>query len=55
MDLLNDHKDYIIVNIANEWQGSWDKGSLWSDTYIEAIKKYGPCEIHRRSFIKNFV
>lgn len=23
--------------------------------HIEAIKKYGPCEIHRRSFIKNFV
>ena len=36
--LLNDHKDYIIVNIANEWQGSWDKGSLWADTYISAIK-----------------
>lgn len=23
--------------------------------HIEAIKKYGPCPIHRRSFIKNFV
>lgn len=23
--------------------------------HIEAIRKYGPCEIHRRSFIKNFV
>ncbi|SHE32463.1 MULTISPECIES: ribonuclease HII [Caloramator] len=23
--------------------------------HIEAIKKYGPCEIHRRSFIKNMV
>ena len=23
--------------------------------HIEAIKKYGPCEIHRRTFIKNFV
>ena len=37
-DLLNDHQDYIIVNIANEWQGSWNKGSLWADTYISAIK-----------------
>ena len=37
-DLLNDHKDYIIVNIANEWEGSWDKGSLWADTYISAVK-----------------
>lgn len=24
-------------------------------THIEALKKYGPCPIHRRSFIKNFV
>ena len=23
--------------------------------HIKAIKEYGPCEIHRRSFIKNFV
>ena len=23
--------------------------------HIRAIKKYGPCKIHRRSFIKNFV
>ena len=23
--------------------------------HIEAIKKYGPCPIHRRSFIKNFI
>ena len=36
--LLNAHKKYIIVNIANEWQGSWNKGSLWRDTYISAIK-----------------
>lgn len=26
-----------------------------SAEHIEAIRKYGPCEIHRRSFIKNFV
>lgn len=26
-----------------------------SQAHIEALKKYGPCEIHRRSFIKNFV
>lgn len=26
-----------------------------SAAHIEAIKKYGPCPIHRRSFIKNFV
>ena len=23
--------------------------------HIEAIKKYGPCPIHRRTFIKNFM
>jgi hypothetical protein len=37
-DLLNDHKDYIIINIANEWQGSWNKGSLWADTYKTAVQ-----------------
>ena len=26
-----------------------------SAEHIEAIKKYGPSPIHRRSFIKNFV
>ena len=26
-----------------------------SEAHIVAIKKYGPCEIHRRSFIGNFV
>ena len=26
-----------------------------SKEHIEAIKKYGPCPIHRRSFIKNFI
>ena len=26
-----------------------------SKAHIEAIKKYGPCPLHRRSFIKNFV
>ena len=23
--------------------------------HIDAIKKYGPCPIHRKTFIKNFV
>lgn len=26
-----------------------------SKTHIEAIKKYGPCPIHRKTFIKNFI
>lgn len=38
-DLLNENKDYVIVNIANEWQGTWKKGNLWGDTYVSAVKK----------------
>lgn len=38
-DLLNNHKDYIIINIANEWEGSWDKGILWADVYMTAVKR----------------
>ena len=26
-----------------------------SAEHIQALKKYGPCPIHRRSFIKNFI
>ena len=26
-----------------------------SEAHIEAIKKYGPCPIHRRSFLKNIL
>lgn len=26
-----------------------------SKEHVDAIKKYGPCHIHRRSFIKNFI
>ena len=26
-----------------------------SQVHIEAIKKYGPCPIHRRTFIGNFL
>ncbi|MGN0482871.1 MAG: Ig-like domain-containing protein [Lachnospiraceae bacterium] len=38
-DLLNANKDYVIVNIANEWQGTWGKGNLWKNTYVTAVKK----------------
>ena len=39
-DLLNAHKDYIIINIANEWIATLalNKESLWRDTYISAVK-----------------
>lgn len=37
-DLLNAHKDYVIVNIANEWHGTWNMGATWSSAYQSAIK-----------------
>lgn len=38
-DLLNVNKDYVIVNIANEWLGLWEQGGVWTSTYISAIQK----------------
>lgn len=38
-DILNDNKNYVIVNIANEWLGTWDLGDTWANTYCEAIKR----------------
>lgn len=29
---------YVILNIANEWIGSWDNAKMWYDGYSEAIK-----------------
>ncbi len=37
-DLVNAHKDYVIVNIANEWLGTWGMSSHWASTYESAIK-----------------
>ncbi|MCI1268817.1 MAG: CIA30 family protein [Ruminococcus sp.] len=37
MDVINANKDYVIVNIANEWQGTWEKDTLWADTYEKAV------------------
>ena len=37
-DILNANKNYVIVNIANEWLGTWDLGSTWADSYCTAIK-----------------
>ena len=37
-DLVNAHTNYIIINLANEWQGTWNKGNLWGDTYVSAVK-----------------
>ncbi|MDF1616378.1 ribonuclease HII [Petrocella sp. FN5] len=45
-------KDYHEIFPAYDF----DKNKGYGSTrHIEAIKKVGPCSIHRRSFIKNFV
>ena len=36
-DLLNQHKNYIIINIANEWLGGWNQGDTYRDTYVSAV------------------
>lgn len=36
-DVLIQNQAYVIVNIANEWYGTWDNGSNWKDGYVSAI------------------
>ena len=38
-DLLNETKAYAIVNIANEWYGTYNDLETWRDAYINAVKK----------------
>ncbi|PJI10218.1 MULTISPECIES: cellulase family glycosylhydrolase [Clostridium] len=38
-DILNANKDYVVVNIANEWLGDWNQSNIWASTYCAAIKK----------------
>ncbi len=38
-DLLNENKAYVIVNIANEWYGTYNNLETWRDAYIDAVKK----------------
>ena len=50
-------RDRMMVEYAkifSEYGFDSNKG-YGSAAHIEALKKYGPCPIHRRSFIKNFV
>lgn len=50
-------RDRLMVqyhSVMPEYGFDSNKG-YGSKTHIEAIKKYGPCPIHRRSFIKNFM
>ena len=44
--------DYALVFPEYDFAGNKGYGSA---THIEALKKYGPTPIHRKSFIKNFL
>ncbi len=50
-------RDRIMKEYAKEYpQYGFDSNKGYgSAEHIEALKKYGPCPIHRRSFIGNFV
>ncbi len=50
-------RDRLMVDYAKvfpEYDFAGNKG-YGSASHIEALKKYGPTPIHRRSFIKNFI
>ncbi len=50
-------RDRLMVGLSKkypEYHFEKHKG-YGTKVHIEAIKTYGPCEIHRRTFIKNFV
>lgn len=50
-------RDHMMVEYAKKYPGygfESNKG-YGSAAHIEAIKKIGPCEIHRKTFIKNFI
>ncbi len=50
-------RDRLMVEYSKEYPEydfAGNKG-YGSAKHIEAIKKYGPCKLHRRSFIGNFV
>lgn len=43
--ILDANKKYVIVNIANEWYGTWN-GSAWASGYQSAIKDLRNAGIH---------
>ncbi|MBE5939933.1 MAG: ribonuclease HII [Lachnospiraceae bacterium] len=51
------YRDHLMYDYAKEYpEYGFDKNKGYgSEEHIQAIKKYGPTPIHRRSFIKNFV
>ena len=36
-DLMNNNRQYVLLNIANEWYGTWD-GSAWANGCKNAVK-----------------
>ncbi len=48
-DALIGNEAYAILNIANEWYGSWQKNEVWCDAYKAAIPKL------REAGIKNTI
>ncbi len=50
-------RDRIMCEYAKEYPEYDFAGNKGYGTaaHIEALKKYGPCPIHRRTFIKNFI
>ena len=51
------YRDNLMVELANKYpQYAFEKHKGYgSAVHIQAIKEHGPCEIHRKSFIKKFV
>lgn len=51
------HRDREMVRLDKKYPkyGFSEHKGYGTKKHIKAIKKYGPSEIHRRSFIKNFV
>ena len=55
--LAKEFRDRLIIDLAKKYPNycfEKHKGYGTKD-HIEALKKFGKCEIHRDSFIKNFV
>lgn len=50
-------RDHLMLDYDQKYPeyGLAKNKGYGTKVHIEALKQYGPCEIHRRSFIKNFV
>ena len=51
------HRDAMMDQLASrypEYDFSSNKG-YGTAAHVAALRKYGPCPIHRKTFIKNFV